>query len=159
MSFTTPPTFSDDTVLSAAQLNILSSDIAYLEGLAGGVNVAFPRQAELRGEGAFLGQGQFWRMRHRSTALHFDWNWTVDAGNTDHLDITVTYAGSTIFSDGSVTGTGNSEEIIDLTPYSLTTGNWYEINVLVIPEDSGGTFDPIVGATDSWVNAIYESDS
>jgi hypothetical protein len=33
MAWTTPPTFSDNAVLSAAQLNILSDDLAYLYGL------------------------------------------------------------------------------------------------------------------------------
>lgn len=42
MAFTTPPTFVDGAVLSAAQLNILAANQTYLSGLNTGVNLGFP---------------------------------------------------------------------------------------------------------------------
>lgn len=40
MAFTTPPTFSSGSVLTAAQLNILGDDLNYLKGVADGVTLS-----------------------------------------------------------------------------------------------------------------------
>ena len=41
MAWTTPPTFVDGAVASAANLNILSNDLEHLEGVAPGPNAPF----------------------------------------------------------------------------------------------------------------------
>src|SRR4051812_8464075 len=43
MSYTTPPTFSSGAVLTAAQVQILADDIAYLNGLASGTTFSATR--------------------------------------------------------------------------------------------------------------------
>ncbi len=42
MAWTTPPTFVNGAVLSAAQMNILSDDIEYLRGFVSGANPGVP---------------------------------------------------------------------------------------------------------------------
>jgi hypothetical protein len=41
MPYTTPPTFVDGQIVSAAQLNILSDDIEFLNGVMAGPNIPF----------------------------------------------------------------------------------------------------------------------
>lgn len=82
MAYTTPPTFADGNILTAAQLNILSDDIEHLYGLLSGVNVPFSSQT-LTGSG----DTRKWIFRHQARYLHYKFRLT--SGTSDELDIRV----------------------------------------------------------------------
>ena len=67
MAYVVPPTFADTNALSASQLNVLSSDIEYLNGITGGPQIAAPQMYETGGATWLL----FFRYLHRY--IHFGW--------------------------------------------------------------------------------------
>lgn len=68
MAWTTPPTFSDNAVLSAAQLNILSDDLAYLYGLLQAPQAAM---TTLYANQHLASTNNAWKIRYRHRYLHF----------------------------------------------------------------------------------------
>jgi hypothetical protein len=68
MAWTSPPTFSDGSVLSASQLNILSADLEHLYGSLQGAQPAFPSH--------FFNQdltsvNNGWAFRYRNRYFHY----------------------------------------------------------------------------------------
>lgn len=111
MAYTTPPTFVDGTVLSAAQLNILSNDIEFLYGIVSGINIPFT------GEQITIGQTRGYTFTRQGRYLHYKARLT--AGDSDITSIKID-----TFSEGGDSTNRNSPytwtEVIDLT---LTTSN------------------------------------
>lgn len=69
MAWTTPPTFVDGNLLSAAQLNVLSNDLAELYGMAQGPNTPF---LSMVSAGVSLtASNNLWYMRYQLPYLHF----------------------------------------------------------------------------------------
>lgn len=122
MSYTTPPTFADDAVLSAAQLNILSDDIAYLYGLASAVNPPFQRA------GGASGAGGTWLIRHRADYLYAGIEWVKGGDPGADFPFMIRYNGNTLV-DTFLTGDSSAAYQLDLTGLGLTEGDFYEIEV------------------------------
>lgn len=149
MSYVTPPTFGDDSVLSASQLNVLSNDIAYLWGIAQSANIPFAR---LTLDLNYV--PSVYLVRHRVRYLKVLLDVAVDTGWVHHVNVQVLYNGSTIYDVDRTTG---ATLTLDLNSLGLTNNNFYEIQVKARAEDSGGNFTPFVGNTVAYVSGVWES--
>lgn len=97
MAYTTPPTFADNAILTAAQLNILSDNIEFLYSLISGVNIPFSSQT-LSGSG----NTRKWVFRHAARYLHYKFRLT--SGTSDELDIRLGAADTVEFTDATNRG-------------------------------------------------------
>lgn len=144
MAYTTPPTFADDTILTAANLNILSDDVEHLYGLISGVNIPFSSQTITAS-----GESRRWIFRRQARYLHYKIrNITND---TDELHINVN--GNDEYDDvTNRSGAYTWEGYIDLTGITAVpaVGAFYEVYVDI-------TFD--TGPNDLRVDYLLESDS
>jgi hypothetical protein len=129
-SWTSPPTFVADSVLSAAQLNIISDDLEYLYGYVSGQN---PCMASLV---LTVDGDAFGVVRHLQRYLHVVY--------LCQDDIKIYYDATEVFHDGAPDGTINDSAIIDLNSFGFTVGQLYTVRFLM---DSGTVF------------YAYESDS
>lgn len=124
MAYTTPPTFTDlTTILSAAQLNILSDDVEYLNGLIEVVNPPFTSYTYGSGE---MGARK-WTVRHRHRYLHY--NLTIASGNINP-DLRLWYNGVKVrewTSGNELTAPVAITGYIDLQALTLTQNQWYEV--------------------------------
>lgn len=126
MAYTTPPTFVDGNVLTAAQLNVLSSDIEFLYGLGDVVNVPF--SAKLYVGGSLLQDQIKWRIRKKYRYLHY--SFTLISGSISPADMRLYYDTNIIYQNTSPTSLSTPQTFsgyVDLNAYSLTTGTWYLI--------------------------------
>lgn len=115
MPYTSIPTLSDGTILSASHMNLLADNVNYVGGLGGLPNVAF-RQIRVSDAGS-----TYFHIRHRHRYLKAYYEST----NCDYIKIY--YNGTLVKNDGDP----NAAETysIDLNALGLTVGNWYEIEV------------------------------
>ncbi len=116
MAYTTIPTLSDGSILTASHLNLLGDNANYLNSLGGIPNLAFSHVA------TDVGQSLYWHMRHRHRYLHVIVSFT---NTTDYFN--VKYNGSTVYSNGNPSGTPTIS--CDLNSLGLTVGNWYVVQV------------------------------
>lgn len=133
MAYTTIPTLSDGTILTASHLNLLADNANFLASLGGIPNLAFSHVA------TSTGQSLYWHMRHRHRYLYV---LVTFVNNADYFN--VKYNGSTIYANGDPSGTPTIK--CDLNPLSLTVGNWYPVQV-----DCG-----FVGGSSMDLKLIYE---
>jgi hypothetical protein len=116
MAWTTPPTFVTSNAASAAQLNILSDDLEFLQGVAAGPNAPFQSVV-------FTTSGTAtYHLRYRYPYLHYSYTVSVDPGD----DVKIKVNGTTKVSDGAP-GEATVTSYVDLTSMSLTTGTWYPV--------------------------------
>lgn len=152
MPYTTPPVFADDEVLSAAELNVLGDNIAYLYGLARMVNIPFAY--------TFIGlnyNDETYVVRHRARYLYVTLSWGVDDSWVDHLNTKVSYGGTEIYNQ-DLTGTSVATLELDLDPLSLTVGSFYEVIVETQAQDEFDAWAGVTGATYMQLRAMYEVD-
>ena len=158
MAWTTPPTFTDGNVLSATQLNTLSSNCEYLYGVATGPNIPF---SSLTVEGTSLDHdpaNNVWYFRHQFDYFHFRIEFgTQDIDSGDTIQIYYNYPTNTteIFDSdddwvnatdtvdvGNGTGISSTDTAVygyvDISGLSLTVGEWYPVHVYA-PLSGGGT--------------------
>jgi hypothetical protein len=131
MAWTTPPTFVTSAVLSAAQLNVLSADVEYLNGFVSGANPAMT-STTLTDDGDILHI-----IRHLHRYLHC----MVRATG----DVKVYYDTTQVFHDGSPGG--DEGYIVDLNSFGLTAGQLYTLKF------------SLQGADNRTVYYAYESES
>ena len=136
MAWVTNPTFANGAVLSASDLNKLSSNSAFLYGRIQGVNVPF---SSLRSENISLtASNNGWAIRHEHRYLHY--RLTLVSGDIDGGDdLTVRYDGNSTVVESSPTELGTPQTwtgYIDTDSYGLTVGDWYTIYVTT---DNNGT--------------------
>ena len=118
MAWTTPPTFVTSNAASAAQLNILSDDLEFLQGVAAGPNAPFQSVV-------FTNSGTAtYHLRYRYRYLHYSYTVSVDPGD----DIKIKVNGTTKVSDGAP-GEATVTSYVDLTSMGLTPGTWYPVTV------------------------------
>lgn len=139
MAYTTPPTFVDDTILTAAQMRALSTAIAELQSAGEQPpQVWLQQQANVTGDTLFNAH-----MRH---AHRYLW-WGVKfgaAGDGDDLEVNV-YPESTGLAQQIYTNTSPSletyDEVFDLNTLSpaLADGEFYRINMRIKLNGSGDT--------------------
>ena len=125
MPYTSPPTFADGNILTAAQLNTLSDDIEYLYGLGDVLNVPF--SAKLYAGGVNYQDQIKWKIRKRYRYLHY--SFTLIAG-TINPDLRLYYNTNIIFTVTSPTQLAILQTwsgFVDLNALSLTAGTWYDI--------------------------------
>lgn len=144
MPFVTPPTFSDDQILSASQLNTLSADIAYLWGIARGPNIPWPRI------GGASGATGVWLIRHRCRYLNAQIEWDKGTDPGGDFGLTITYGGETILTDTLGAGYNTNNYQIDLNPFGFTVGEFYEIAVTSYTNSYFGTY--------IYLNHLFEAD-
>lgn len=144
----TNPTFADGAVLSASDLNKLSSNGAFLYGRIQGVNVPF---SSLRSENISLtAANNGWAIRHQHQYLHY--RLTLVSGDIDGGgDLSIYYNSGTKLVDveTSPTELGTPQTwtgYVDVS--SWTIGEWYTIYVTT--SDDGGVFS---------VDYLLESDA
>lgn len=124
MAWTTPPTFSDGAILSAAQLNILSEDIAWLWERAQQTNVGREIPSISVGDGdedeisvAIVHKFKTLEYRIAMTAGTFD-------------DLTIQYDTTTVFTDSNDRSTPYVYSgTVNLTGFGLTLGQVYRIRI------------------------------
>jgi hypothetical protein len=133
MAYTTIPTLSDGTILTAAWLNTLADNANYLNSLGGVPNLAFSHVA------TSTGQSLYYHIRHRHRYLYVLVSFV---NNADYFN--VKYNGSTVYTNGDPSGTPTIK--IDLNSLSLTVGNWYVVQI-----DCG-----FVGGSSMDLKLVYE---
>ena len=133
MPFTTIPTLSDGSVLTAGHLNLLGDNANFLASLGGIPNLAFSHVA------TSTGQSLYWHIRHRHRYLYVLVSFV---NNADYFN--VKFNGTTVYTNGDPSGTPTIK--CDLNSLSLTVGNWYVVQV-----DCG-----FVGGSSMDLKLIYE---
>lgn len=107
MAYTTPPTFSNGSVLTATQLNTLSGDVEYLYSVTHGMNIGFTGELI-----AADGWARPYTFRNRVRYLHYKLR--VTGSNVLQVDINVD--GNVEFSDSTTRSAGYTYSgYIDLT--------------------------------------------
>ena len=116
MAWTTPPTFVTSNAASAAQLNILSDDLEFLQGVAAGPNAPFQSYV-------FSTSGTAtYHLRYRYPYLHYSYTVSVDPGD----DVNIKVNGTSKVHDGAP-GEATVTSYVDLTSMGLTPGSWYAV--------------------------------
>lgn len=125
MAWTTPPTFVDGNLWSAAQLNILSDDLNELWGLAQGPNTPF---LSLYSQGISLtSENNLQYFRYQLPYLHYKAR-CIDYGV---VSFTIYINGVSAYSDATdYTGAHTYTGYINLSGRGLTIGELYPINVV-----------------------------
>lgn len=118
MPWTTPPTFVNGAILSAAQLNIHSDNLDYLYGIALAPNIPFLAR-EVGQEGAT------WYFRYRLRYIHYYYDILHDPSD----DVKIYVNGTQAYHDGTP-DEGSVAGAIDLNSLGLTSLNWYAVNVV-----------------------------
>ena len=135
----TNPTFADDAILSASDLNKLSDNGDFLYARIQGINVTF---SSVRTQNISLSaSNNAWTMRHQHRYLHY--SLTLNSGDIDGGDDLAIYiAGNGVVIESSPTELGTAQTwsgYIDLNaaPHSsIAVGDWYTIYVKT---DNNGT--------------------
>lgn len=117
MPYTTPPTFVNGQIVSAAQLNILSDDIEFLNGVMAGPNIPFQSVTWDTNSGEHT-----WYMRYRHRYLHYSFQISSDAAD----DVKIYVNGSLVFHDGAP-AQGFQTSYVDLNSLGLIVGTWYPV--------------------------------
>lgn len=121
MAWTTPPTFSDGAILSAAQLNILSADLEYLYAL---LQAPQPASSTLYANRDLNSTNNSWRIRYKNRYLHY--RATVAAGTVNNFAIVVNGTTYTLDSTARTSGYVYSS-YIDVNAQGLTVGTIYNV--------------------------------
>jgi hypothetical protein len=116
MAWTTPPTFVDASPASAAQLNILSDDLEFLQGVAAGPNAPFQSVVHTNSGNTT------YHLRYRYRYLHYKYVISTDPGD----DVKIRVNGTISYSDG-VASMGTYSGYVDLNSLGLTAGSWYPV--------------------------------
>jgi hypothetical protein len=125
MAYTTPPTFADNNVLSASQLNILSDDVEYLYGVVRQTNPETQMVEVAAGDSA-TGDETKWAIRHKTET--FKYRMDLVQGTADAVRIK--YGSTTVFTDAADrSATYSYDGTVDLTSFAFTVGDWYLITV------------------------------
>lgn len=125
MPYTSNPAFADGNVLSAAHLQILADNAAFLYSLISGTNTPFSSQT-LTGSG----DSRRWIFRHQARYLHF--KFTLDGGETDEVDIRLGAGEDIEYTDATNrSGPYTWEDVIDLegTVENPAMGSFYQVYV------------------------------
>lgn len=141
MAYTTPPTFVNDTKLTATDLNILSNDIEYLHGLVTGVNLPVG-SLRITNDNLTSTNNQ-WLLRHANRYLHYKLR--LVGGTNDSLSIyydgiRVMYDASTRNAAYTYSGYVDLESPSTWPGYSATawsSGTTYDEGVILV---SSGTY-------------------
>lgn len=119
MSWSTPPSFSDGSLLSAAQLNILSDDVEFLYGALSGVNVPF---RSLTSGSDLSKDTNIWKFRYLGRYLHY----RVRLTSGQHDVFRLYYDDNEyVIDDGSRSAPYTWASYIDLNSLGLTVGQFY----------------------------------
>lgn len=108
MAYTAPPTFTAGSVLSAAQMNILSDDIEYLYGKVGGAVPAVNAHKTTS-----TGDDAYYAFRYKGRYIHLKYVLGSGAGN--HVRVYVDDGSEQkIFADESPNASTTNTAVIDL---------------------------------------------
>ena len=121
MAWTTPPTFVDGAILSAAQLNILSADLEYLYAL---LQAPQPASSTLYANRNLNSTNNSWRIRYKNRYLHY--RATVAAGTVNAFGIVVNGTTYTISTTPQTIGAVYSS-YVDVVSQGLTVGTVYNV--------------------------------
>ncbi len=116
MAYTTIPTLSDGSILTAAHLNLLADNANYLNSLGGVPNLPFSHVA------TSTGQSLYYHIRHRHRYLYV---LVTFVNNADYFN--VKYNTTSVYTNGDPSGTPTIK--CDLNALSLTVGNWYTVQI------------------------------
>ena len=121
MAWTTPPTFTDGAILSAAQLNILSADLEYLYAL---LQAPQPAASTLYANRDLNSTNNSWRIRYKNRYLHY--RATVVNGTVNAFGIVVNGTTYTISTTPQTIGAVYSS-YVDVVSQGLTVGTVYNV--------------------------------
>ena len=121
MAWTTPPTFADGAILSAAQLNILSADLEYLYAL---LQAPQPAASTLYANRDLNSTNNSWRIRYKNRYLHY--RATVAAGTINTFGIVVNGTSYSISATAQTIGYVYSG-YVDVNAQGLTVGTIYHV--------------------------------
>ena len=121
MAWTTPPTFTDGAILSAAQLNILSADLEYLYAL---LQAPQPASSTLYANRNLNSTNNSWRIRYKNRYLHY--RATVVNGTVNAFGIVVNGTTYTISTTPQTIGAVYSS-YVDVVSQGLTVGTVYNV--------------------------------
>lgn len=131
-TWTTPPTFTASSILSAAQLNVLSDDLEVLYGYVGGANPSIAAQGTTGGNVYYI-------IRHQQRYLHLSYK--------SNDDVKVYYDATEVFHDGSPSGSQETPSPVDLNSFGFTVGQLYTIKV------------SLSGSGTNYIYYLYESNT
>ena len=117
MAYTTPPTFSTGNILTAAQLNILSDDINYLNAVGAAPSVGFLEDTTTS---TSTHHTVHYLCRYTNPYLHV----ITNAQDSGILKVTVN--GTVLINIGSMSN-GYYDHIADATSAGMTLGSFYDI--------------------------------
>ena len=116
MAWTTPPTFVTSSTASASQLNILSNDLEFLQGVAIAPNAPFQSYVfSISGTATY-------HLRYRYRYLHYSYTVASDPGD----DVNIKVNGTSVVHDGAP-GEATVTSYVDLNSLGLTAGSWYQV--------------------------------
>lgn len=146
MAYQTPPTFTDNEIISAAQLNILSANQEFLYGITSAINGPF--NSIRTGEDLYEANNAY---RMRKQGRYLLWRLYLYSGaisNTLEINIhnsTGALVHNLVVNSGGATGPQNWESgvtvgdlAIDLDALSIGTVDYGEIFRVWIKSDGGG---------------------
>jgi hypothetical protein len=142
MAWTTPPTFTDGTILTAANLNILTDDLAYLEGRANAPLLPYVAYTFT------VTRTLTYMIRHKYRYLHYSY---ANAGTVsgDNHAISITYNNATIYTQNPVVFATDYTGSIDLQattpspfPLGLSVGTWYLVRIVFTKVGTGEHMQP-----------------
>lgn len=123
MAWTTPPTFSNGDILTAAKLNILSDDLAFLEGRGNSPSIPFMVYK------FSISVNLTYMVRHKYRYLHWQY---VNPGANAHDSQTrmrILYNNTEVHNQAPVAFLTTYTGSADLNILSLTKGGYYTVEV------------------------------
>ena len=130
MPWQTCPTFSDGTIGSAAQVNVLSENIEFLYSIISGINIPFT------GDQITTGNTRGYTFTRQGRYMHYKFRLT--AGDSDEVSIKID--GSTEYTDATNRASAYTwSGYIDLTGTTSNpaVGDEYEVIVYFTPNPNG----------------------
>lgn len=136
MSYISLASKSDGDILTAAYLNQMANNAAYLQGLAGAVVIPFSAVQSATGSGI----SDIYVIRHTHRYLHY---WISQTASTSD-SIEIRYNGTAVYSDGGDrVAPYEWQSYIDLENLGVITptptkGSFYEITFAIVQKTGAG---------------------
>jgi hypothetical protein len=149
MAYSAPPTFADNSAPSAANLNVLSDDIEYLEGIRSRHNLPAIVCAQNEKDWNVEGKRWRWQIIYQHDTLVINYTIGSTLGSTPDIYYAANALSADIDGGGDFSGhAGTHTYTCDLSTLGLTLGTVYNIYAEIEPDG--------VHATAWQLNYMYE---
>lgn len=125
MSWSSPPSFTDGSLLSATPLNTISQDLAYLYGL---LNMPLAASCSLLNSTGLSSANNSWYFRYKTGLAYVHYHAYVRDNQCLQFQIMVN--GTSVFNDTTTRSSGYTYSgSADISSLGLTSGNIYQLYV------------------------------